>query len=199
MRLGEGEALPKLQIREGSTKIYLPQGGKEYAIACAETTGEIPVNFKASENGTYTLTVNTEGLELGYLHLIDNLTGADIDLLHPETLIAGEDPQSLAPQYTFTAKTTDYASRFKLVFSSICEDADVDNEAFAYIDASGNIIINDGPSTGSGTFQIMDVMGRVIRCTDVARNVSTNGMPAGVYVLRLINGSDVKTQKIVIK
>ena len=32
-------------------------------------------------------------------------------------LIAGEDPQS-TPSYTFTAKTTDYASRFRLVFSS---------------------------------------------------------------------------------
>jgi hypothetical protein len=34
---------------------------------------------------------------------------------------------------------------------------------------------------------------------DVARNVSTSGMPAGVYVLRLINGNDVKTQKIVVR
>jgi hypothetical protein len=43
---------------------------------------------------------------LDYLHLIDNLTGADVDLLQ-------------MPEYTFTAKTTDYASRFRLVFS-IC-------------------------------------------------------------------------------
>jgi hypothetical protein len=42
-------------------------------------------------------------------------------------------------------------------------------------------------------------MGRVIRSTDVARNVSTSGLPAGVYVLRLIDGKDVKIQKIVIE
>ena len=33
---------------------------------------------------------------------------------------------------------------------------------------------------------------------DVACNVSTNGMAPGVYVLRLIDGDGVKTQKIVI-
>jgi len=44
----------------------------------------------------------------------------------------------------------------------------------------------------------VDVTGRIIVTKDVARNVSTNGMVPGVYVLRLINGTDVKTQKIVI-
>ena len=31
------------------------------------------------------------------------------------------------------------------------------------------------------------------------RCVPTSGMTAGVYVLRLINGNDVKTQKIVVR
>jgi hypothetical protein len=45
------------------------------------------------------------------------------------------------------------------------------------------------------------MMGRVIvsREGDVSGNVSTNGMTAGVYVLRLINGENVKTQKIMIR
>ena len=80
------------------------------------------------------------------------------------------------------------------MFSTVCEDADGDSDGtFAFI-SNGNIIVN-----GEGTLQIIDVMGRVIRCTDVARNVSTSGMTPGVYVLRLINGNDVKTQKIVVK
>jgi hypothetical protein len=49
--------------------------------------------------------------------------------------------------------------------------------------------------------QVIDVMGRVIvsREGDVSGNVSTNGMAPGVYVLRLINGNSVKTQKIVVR
>jgi hypothetical protein len=47
--------------------------------------------------------------------------------------------------------------------------------------------------------QIVDVMGRILVSTDTTRNVSTNGLTAGVYVLRLINGDDVRVQKIVVR
>jgi hypothetical protein len=43
------------------------------------------------------------------------------------------------------------------------------------------------------------VTGRVVVSSDVARNVSTSGMTPGVYVLRLINGNNVKMQKIIIQ
>ena len=123
IRFGEGEALPKMQIRGNSSKVYIPQDGKEYAVACVGrdvsrnvSTTEIPVNFEAAEDGTYTLTVDTEGINLEYLHLFDNMTGTDIDLL------AGckDAPWhvSTAPTYTFEAQTTDDASRFRLVFSA---------------------------------------------------------------------------------
>ena len=181
----EGEQLGKFYFGTQDANIYLPQNGKEYAIAYSEGQGEMPLNFKGTENGTYTLSINPEGVEMAYLHLVDNLTGNDIDLL------AGASTGSAT--YTFTAKTTDYESRFKLVFASIFEDADGDNEAFAFI-SNGNIIVN-----GNGTLQVIDMTGRVVRCADVARNVSTNGMASGVYVLRLINGNDVKTQKIVVE
>ena len=90
-----------------------------------------------------------------------------------------------------------------MVFSTDDENgASTGSATFAFIDASGNIIITDGPSTGSGayTLQVVDVMGRVIvsRCGDAMNRVSTSGMTPGVYVLRLINGDNVKTQKIVI-
>ena len=73
-----------------------------------------------------------------------------------------------------------------------------DQGNFAYV-SDGNIIINGGPSTGSGTLQVIDMMGRVIVCRDAMHCVSTSGMAPGVYVLRLINGNDVKMQKIVIR
>jgi hypothetical protein len=173
----EGDKLGKFYFGEQDANIYLPQDGKEYAIAYSEGQGEMPLNFKAVTNGSYTLTVNPEDLEMNYLHLIDHLTGADINLL-------------VTPSYTFTAKTTDYASRFKLVFNGNSAEG---NDDFAFIDGNGNIIVN-----GSGMVQIIDMMGRVITNVETSY-VSTNGMAPGVYVLRLINGENVKTQKIVIK
>lgn len=187
----EGEPLRKLSLNEIRTKVYATQDHQEVAIVNC-TGNEQPVNFKASKNGEYTLNVNTNGLEFNYLHLIDNLTGADVDLL---ALRQAQGPMS----YTFEAKTTDYASRFRLVFS-ICGDANGDNgddAPFAFIN-NGNIIIV-GAEAGS-VLQIVDVMGRVLVSKDASRAsaLSTMGMAKGVYVLRLINGEDVKTQKIVI-
>ena len=100
----EGEALPKFQLHENSTKISIPQNGKEYAIVNAKGMEEIPISIKPAENGTYTLTVSeTFHSPLSTFHLLDILTGTEIDLL-------------ANPSYTFTATTHDDASRFKLVF-----------------------------------------------------------------------------------
>ena len=194
----EGSQLGKFYFGEQNANIYIPQSGKEYAIVSigrdgACTVSTMPINFKATKDGTYTISVNPESVELAYLHLIDNMTGADVDLLHPRTLIAGEAPQSLTPSYTFTAKTTDYESRFKLMF--VCGDAADDNETFAFI-SNGNIIVN-----GEGTLQVIDIMGRQLFSRDIHSTfrIPHSAFPTGVYVLRLINVDDVKAQKIVIE
>ena len=191
IRFDGGQTLEKFSFREGSTKIYIPQDGKDYAIACAESTGEMPVNFKAETDGTYTISVNVDNVEMGYLHLIDNMTGADIDLLAAN----GGNARPCVSTYTFTAKTTDYESRFRLVFS-ICEDANGDNEAFAFI-SNGNIIVN-----GIGTLQVFDILGHQLitkQLSTLNSKLSTLNYKSGVYVLRLINGENVRTQKIVIE
>ncbi len=189
----EGEQLGKFYFGEQNANIYLPQNGKDFSIAFSEKQGEMPVNFKAKESGSYTISVNPEGVELAYLHLIDNLTGADVDLLHPNAVIAGEDPQSPTPMYTFQAKTTDYESRFRLVF--VAKDGpSTGSGTYAFI-SDGNIII-----TADGALQVIDMMGRVIVSrSENTRYVSTAGMTPGVYVLRLINGNEVKVQKIVVE
>ncbi len=175
----DGQPLEKLTLKEKDTRIFVKNGNQDMAVVVAEGN-EQPVSFKTAQNGTYTLNVNIKGMDLAYLHLIDNLTGADVDLL-------------AMPEYTFTAKTTDYASRFRLVF--VCGDDDNDIP-FAYV-GNGEIVITADAFDAS--LQVVDVMGRVIVSHDGrTRCVSTAGMPAGVYVLRLISGNDIRTQKIVI-
>jgi len=193
VQIGGGNTLRKMILNDNTAKVYVMNDGKDYAAATIEAAqGELPVNFRANENGQYTITVNLEGVEMNYLHLIDNMTGTDIDLLLPP--LTGGQGESTPATYTFNARTTDYESRFKLVFSTqVLEPVEGPDQPFAFIN-NGNLIVN-----GEGMLQIMDVTGRMIRCTDVARNVSTSGMVPGVYVLRLINGDDVKVQKMVIE
>ena len=187
VRLGEGIGMEKFSLDNNHTQISLWQDGQQLAVACANGENEMPLNFKAAKNGTYTLAFEVEKLDLDYLHLIDNMTGNEVDVL-------------AMPTYTFAAKTTDYASRFRLVFSN-CEDAIGDNDEdapFAYV-SNGEIRLLVETCQGA-SLQVVDMTGRVIRnCADVARNVSTSEMSPGVHVLRLIDGDNVRTQKIVIE
>ena len=110
----EGEPLEKLSLNNSRTKLFAQGEHQELAIVPCKGN-EQPVCFKAAKDGTYTIHVNVDGMEFNYLHLIDNLTGIDVDLL-------------AKPDYTFTAKTTDYASRFKLVFSTNAKNASNNNK-----------------------------------------------------------------------
>ena len=175
VRFGSSSTLPKFQLFENSTKLYIAQNGEDFAIVNADNQGEMPVSFKANKNGQYTITVNAEGVEMNYLHLIDNMTGTDVDLLQ-------------TPSYSFDAKTTDYESRFRLVFSN--ESASEAN--FAYFNGSEWVV------NGNGTLQVIDVMGRILSSQNVDGSVNVNAAP-GVYMIRLINGDNVKTQKVVVR
>ena len=177
VRFGEGFNMQHMSFRSNS-KVYMPVDNNEYAVVYAEEQGEMPVNFKAESNGTYTISFNTENVELGYLHLIDNMNGNDVDLL-------------ANPSYSFDAKTTDYESRFKLVFATGNND---DNFAFY---SNGSFVINN---EGIATLQVIDINGRILKsesingCSSIDMNAAQ-----GVYMLRLVNGNDVKVQKVVVR
>ena len=179
----EGSLLPKFRFVD-KAEIYIPKDGEDYAIAHAEPQGEVPLNFKAKKDGEYTLTVSTalssQFSSLNYLHLIDNLTGADVDLL-------------ATPSYTFESSQYDYPSRFKLVFNV----DDNDNENFAFT-SGREIIIKNAAAFQGATLQVIDVLGHVLLSRDLIHRISTEGLTPGVYMLRLLNGDIVRTQKIVI-
>jgi len=185
VRLGDAETFEKFSIGDGEgSVIYFPQDGQDLAVACANGENEMPLNFKAAENGTYTLSFEVDIVDLDYLHLIDNMTGNEVDVL-------------ALPTYTFEAKTTDYASRFKLVFAEQADGPSADDQPFAYY-ANGEIRIVADACDAS--LQVVDVTGRVVASVgEHTRCVPTTGMAPGVYVLRLINGDNVRTQKIVIE
>ncbi len=181
VRFGKGKSLPKFQLFENSTKLYFTQDNGDFAVVCGEAMGEMPVNFKAETNSSYTLSISSTEVNFTYLHLIDNLTGADIDLLE-------------TPNYSFNAKVNDYASRFKLVYST---GSTIDGDNFCLI--SNNHLMIFGLD-GQATLKVMDVTGRTLSTEtfngsyDKALNLSN-----GVYVLQLIQGNNVKNQKIVVK
>ena len=180
VRFGESNQLRKFQLNPNHTKVYIPKDGVDYAIVTADEMGEMPVSFKAENNGNFTLNFTSENVSFNYLHLIDNMTGADVDLL-------------ATPSYTFNAQTTDYASRFKLVFAT-GNNSNEDNFAFF---SNGSFVINND---GEAMLQVVDVMGRILKSETINGSASVNMNAApGVYMLRLVNGDNMKVQKIVVR
>ncbi|MBR6878056.1 MAG: choice-of-anchor J domain-containing protein [Bacteroidales bacterium] len=180
VRFDGGHQLPKFQLNKHHTKVFFPQEGTDYAIVNATEMGEMPVSFKAEKNGNYTLSFAAQEVSFDYLHLIDNLTGNDVDLLSN-------------PSYSFEANTTDYASRFKIVFAT---GSSAGSDTFAFY-SNGELVINN---EGNATLQVVDVMGRILKNESIngCANISVNAAP-DVYMIRLVNGNNTKTQKIVVK
>ena len=177
---GSNSSLGKMIFRENDTKIYMTQNNKDYAVVSAEDQGEMPVSFKAEKNGTYNISFNAQNAEFSYLHLIDNMTGSNVDLL-------------ATPSYSFNANTNDYASRFKLVFAKSNEG----NDSFGFI-SDGNLLIYG--IEGEATVQVIDVTGRILSSETFSGSYSKALNAAdGVYMVRLIQGENVRTQKIVVK
>ena len=174
--------LHKLQFRQGSSQIYITMDDQDYAVVNAESMGELPISFKAEKSGSYTLSFNAEGVSFSYLHLIDNMTGADVNLLNTSN-------------YSFDASTSDYASRFLLVFSTSCS---INGDNFSFVNGSGNLCIFG--IEGEATLQVFDAMGRMLSSEQFSGSYEKqlNAAP-GVYMLRLTNGNNVKVQKMVVR
>ncbi len=181
VKTAECQPLEKFSLNEKHTKVFATHSQKELAIVPCEGN-EQPFSFKAAKDGQYTINVDADGMEFTYLHLIDNKTGSFVDLLSE-------------PSYTFDAKTTDYASRFRLVFAT---GTSVDGDNFSFFNANGNLCIFG--IEGEATVQVIDMMGRVLSSETFSGSYERkiNAAP-GVYLVRLINGNDVRTQKVVVR
>lgn len=159
--------------------LFIPQDGENYAIATmGDDTETFGLNFKAMTTGMYTLSAKADGM-FSYLHVIDRLTGEDIDMLTGD-------------KYEFIGSPRDNEARFivKLRYNA----NGFDNDEFIYQNGD-ELIVN-----GEGELQVYDVMGRYVASYNVNGNkrISAEQFSNAVYIFRLI-GSDVKTQKIVVR
>ena len=203
VRFDQGGLLGKFNFNENGSQLYIPIAGKDYAVVPSQHQGELPLNFKAAEDGSYTIGVDLEKANMDYLHLIDNMTGADVDLLSAPEPVEGPKASGTGPStssgtsYTFTAKASDYASRFRLVFAANNEDGlSTGSASFAYFNGSEWVVMG---IESDAILQVIDITGRVVVSKDARSGISANEMSQGIYVLRLISGDSVKTQKIINK
>lgn len=179
---GEGIGLNKIEhLSDVSPMIYIANDGGDYAIAMLdEETERFGLSFKAKAVDRYTLNVNADG-NFNYLHLIDKLTGEEVDLL-------------IQNDYSFIGSPVDPEERF-LVKSRDYSDVDelMENTTFAYV-SNGDIVVS-----GEGTMQLIDMTGRVVETRGISGAETVCKPSSGVYIVRIVNGTNVKIQKIVVR
>ena len=160
------------------------EGGTYGLLFVPEGTERVPVYFGTEESGTFTITWDKQNGDFTSLLLVDNMTGTITDMLR-------------ADSYTFDATTDDYASRFYITYRVTAVDENVDGDGtFAFFDGSAWIV------EGKGMLDVVDVMGRTLyseRLVNDKNRVSLNGVAAGVYLLRVSDGTNTMVQKIVVK
>ena len=176
--------LPKFMLNPDNTKVYIPQEDGNYAVVNSNIENSLPVNFKANEDGNYTLKIEVNDIRMEYLHLIDNMTGADVDLL-------------VQPDYQFSATSHDYESRFTLVFKATTGVNEQTQQSFCFVNGRSLYFCEDVEGTD---FSLVDMTGRTL-CNKVLKGngVDLSSLSQGVYVVRLANGNEVKVQKVVIR
>lgn len=184
--LGGGSKMQNL--RTGNASIYAHFEDNDYqTLFTPMGVSTVPVWFETEEDGVFTLRWNTLHGDFNYLHLIDHIMGTDIDCLTTD-------------EYIFEAKTSDYESRFRLVFDCVgveeYEEDDLNSATFAF-QMGDELVIN-----GEGMLQMFDISGRCLMSTQTMGQQSSVSLPktaAGLYLLRLTTDSQVKVQKMVIK
>ena len=82
------------------------------------------------------------------------------------------------------------------MFDAKKENGTTDTGSFAYY-ADGEIRLVEPQYIDSHSqLQIIDMMGRIVKQGDAVYRVPTNGLAAGLYVLRLVNAKETRSQKI---
>ena len=175
----EQEGFPKINnFNEDIALVYVSENDVPYGIYnYNDDVQEVELFFRAAHIGEYNIHIEPNG-EFEYITLVDNVNGSETNMM--------------TSSYSFTATPKENGKRFSLKFAT-GKGADV-QENFVYQSGS-ELVIN-----AEGTIQIIDMMGRVIYNNDVTSNnrIDISKFNKTAYIVRLINGNGVNTQKIVV-
>ena len=177
---GEQEGFPKMRnFNDAIATVYVQDKGANYGIYnCDENTTEVELCFNANQMGNYTISIEPNG-KFQTVTLVDRFTGIETNMLLED--------------YSFTAMSDVNNNRF--ILKMVNGQQTTDNSHFVF--QSGEDLIIEA----EGTVQIIDVMGRVVYNNDVTSDnnrINVSDFNNGAYVVRVINESEIKVEKVVI-
>ena len=181
----ENDGAKKLRTGNAAGRIYFRYDNENLAIYFRNSEKDYQtLNFAAEEDGNFTLSWERANDNFRTLTLVDNITGIKTDMLTHD-------------HYTFEGRVDDYNTRFKIVFGEMdTNEEEPVLEHFAFFD-HGNLIVN-----GTGHFEVVDVLGRVVYATELTDTQNTVSLPSnvrGVCMLCFTRNNETKVQKMMIQ
>ncbi|MBR4469153.1 MAG: hypothetical protein IKS53_06930 [Bacteroidales bacterium] len=181
----ENDGAKKLRMGSPAGRIYFRYDNENLAIYFRNSDKDYQtLNFAAEEDGNFTLNWERANDNFSSLTLVDNITGIKTDMLTHD-------------HYTFEGRVDDYNTRFKIVFGEMdTNEEEPVLEHFAFFD-HGNLIVN-----GTGHFEVVDVLGRVVYATELTDTQNTVSLPSnvrGVCMLCFTRNNETKVQKMMIQ
>ena len=159
--------------------VYVLENDMPYGIYnYSEDVQEVELVFIAAHIGEYNIHIEPSG-EFEYVTLVDKVNDRETNMM--------------TSSYTFTTTPKENGNRFLLRFAK--DKGSAEQEKFVF--QSGNELVIEA----EGMVQIIDVMGRVVYSNDVTsenNRIDTSKFNTAAYIVRLINGNGIKTQKIVV-
>jgi hypothetical protein len=153
--------------------------------------GSIPLSFKASKDGSFTLTaeqLNTFSPDT-YITLDDKLTGKSQRL-------------NTNPVYTFTASPQDATDRFVLNFLDATSVADPKQAKDFSVYAVDGILNIQSLNQLGGKVMVTDMVGRTIATGRIEAGATTQiniHGNTGVYIVSVLSGKGRSNTKVIVK
>jgi hypothetical protein len=173
-------SIPELYTIADAQKLVI--NGLESAVS----NPVIPLGFKTTKAGTYTITANEiEGLDGIPVLLEDKLLNKTQDLTQTQS-------------YSFTSDSVDNANRFVLHLKSSTIDNITEQKSSIHVYSKSQSIVV-ATSESKGNVFVSDVLGRTIAAQTIVGTQTIIEVPTGVYFVKVQTSMASITKQVVIE
>jgi hypothetical protein len=177
--------IPELYTLADSEKLVIN------GMKSIETSSILPLGFKSTKAGEYSITVNE----------INGLDGISI-LLEDKRLNTLQDLKDVS-SYSFQSDSVFDANRFAIHLKAdvATTTSTIEQSSITIYTRDNELIVKTNAENVNGTIVLFDILGRVIINTKLKGSSTSFNLPtvAGTYITKVRTDSSVETKKIIVR
>ncbi len=169
-----------------NAELFAIEKGMHYQINASPELNNKSIGFRTGQDESYTLRFEHQNIDSKYskIYLHDMLTNAIVDVTENESA------------YEFTAiNQSNSVERFRILTRKNNDNAE---QKFSVFNSSNHIYV-ESTSTSNAQIMVYDVAGRLFARQNMSGTLHSIPVPRhGTYVVKVIEGIDTHTQKVIV-